>query len=633
MSRDKKMGTPPRDPQYLKNYNAKREEISEAYNKLQKKRPNSPVTLNEFNEAGYNRSSVETYFGSLEKLRAFVKERWPTSIAYETKGVRNFATTKKDLLRWYCEIYNKVGGTPTRDDIREDGKYTQHMIANHYGGIEKLEFKARELYPDKFKDVSLDSIKTMTRVKKLHESVEKYSKFVITTAVAGSAPHMPFLNSLRNFCKLNKAKLLILVCEDPGRYKYSKRKEGTQFPKIHRELLEETILMEGVFLNNSVAVSNVKMQAKSIKPTSGFGRVAKKLGSQIYASPKISLEYHSVRNNKYKLPHFIATTGAVTVPNYEPINQSWYQGMRTAYFAENDHKFGAAYVEIENDEVFHYTQIECKSAGGEFFFRDTMYKGNNIPKKARAEVFVMGDLHAGVTDENVTKCWDEIIDLTRPKQIAIHDGFNGESVNGHIENDIVSKVIRAMEGKDDVMAEIKVFGMALKHWASKCDELLVIPSNHNDWLERWIRKGNFLKEGNLKNAMPAIEIIRAMVYEKKHPLQYAVEDLCGIKISNIRWLGRNEDEEVEGINVNCHGDQGKNGSRGSLAGMVNAYIASFSGHSHTAGILFDAWAVGTSGHLQEVYNGGPGTWTNTSGLIYKYGGRALINVINGRWKV
>lgn len=629
----KKIEKQPRDPRYLRNYNEKREEISEAYNKVQKRRPNTPVTLNEFIEVGYTRSSIETYFGSLEKLRAFVKERWPTSINYDVKGIRNHKTTKKDMLKWYCELYDKMGGTPTRDDVRNNGQFTIHMINNHFGGIEKLECKARELYPEKFKDVSLDSIKLMTRIKHLHQSVEKYNKFVITTAVAGSAPHMPFLNSLRTFCKINKAKLIILICEDPGRYKYSKRKKGSQAPKIHRELLNETILMENVFLNDNIAISNIKMQAKAIKPTSGFGRVAKKLGSQIYASPKISLEYNSVRNNKYKLPHFIATTGAVTVPNYEPVSEQWYQGMRTAFFAEHDHKFGAAYVEIKNEEIFHYTQIECRSAGGEIFLRDTLYKQNYAPKNIRAEAFVMGDLHAGSTDPIVNKCWNEIIDLTRPKYILIHDGFNGESVNSHIENDIISKIVRAMEGKDDVVAEIKHFAEQLRHWATKCDELLIVPSNHNDWLERWIRKGNFLKEGNLKNAMPAIEMVRAMVYHKKHPLQYAVEEIAGVKIKNIRWMDRNHDEYVEGIQVNCHGDIAKSGTKGSLSGMVNAYIESFSGHGHVGGILHDAWAVGTSTHLQEAYNNGAGAWTNTSGLIYKYGGRALVNVINGEWRL
>lgn len=622
----------PRDPRYLENYHAKREEVSEAYNKLQKRRPNTPITLNEFIEAGYNRNHVENYFGSLEKLRAFVKERWPNSINYDVKGIRNHNNTKKDMLKWYCEVYNKIGSTITREDVRNDGRYTVNMINNHFGGIEKLEHKARELYPDKFKDISLDSIKSITKIKQLHESIGKYKKFVITTAVAGSEPHMPFLNSLRNFCKINKAKLIVLICEDPGRFKYSKRKKGNSIPKVHKELLNETILMENVWLNENIAISNIKMQAKAIRPTSGFGRIAKKLGSQIYASPKISLEYNSVRNDKNKLPHFIATTGAVTIPNYEPISEYWYQGKRTAFFAENDHKFGASYVEIKDEEIFHYTQIECKSAGGEIFFRDLMYKQFQVPKNIRAEAFVMGDLHAGATNPAVNKCWEEIINITRPKYILIHDGFNGESVNGHISNDIVSKVIRAMEGKDDVVAEIKHFAEQLKFWASKCDELLIVPSNHNDWLERWIRKGDFLKEGNLKNAMPAIEMVRAMVYEKKNPLQFAVEEIAGIKIKNIRWMGRNHDEEIEGIQVNCHGDIGKNGSKGSLMSMVNSYIASFSAHSHTAGILHDAWAVGTSTYLQESYNNGPGTWTNTSGLIYKYGCRALINVICGEWK-
>jgi hypothetical protein len=114
MSRDRKMGKPPRDPQYLENYNTKREEISEAYYKLQKRRPDTPVTFNEFNEVGYNRSSVENYFGSMEKLRAFVKENWPNSINYDVKGLRNHNSTKKDLLKWYCDLYNKVGGTPTQ---------------------------------------------------------------------------------------------------------------------------------------------------------------------------------------------------------------------------------------------------------------------------------------------------------------------------------------------------------------------------------------------------------------------------------------------------------------------------------------------------------------------------------------
>jgi len=629
----KKVRREPRDPQYLANYNTKREEISQAYYKLQKKKPQTPVTLNEFIAAtGYTRSNVETYFVTLSALRTYVKENWPNSIAYEVKGIRNYNTTKRDMLKWYADIYNKVGSTPTREDILNDGRMTIHQIGNHYGGIDRLESKSREAHPELFKDVSLDSVMTLTRIRKLHDSIKKYKKFVVTTAVVGSDPHMPFLNSLRTFCKLNRAKLLILVCEDPGRYKYSGK--GTQRirPSIHQEFLKESIITEDTWLNSNLFVSNLKQQAKQIKPITGVGRVTKKKGSAIFASPKIFLEYNSVRNNKEKLPHFVTSTGAVTKPNYRPESNFWYQGLKTAYIAESDHKLGATYVEIKDDDIFHFTQIECKTDGGHIFFRDLMYKGLNEPKQIRARALVIGDLHAGVTDPNAEKVWFEVIERTRPRAIFIHDGFNGTSVNGHIEKDLVSRIIRAIENKDDIAEEIKGFALKLKAYAEKCDKLYIVPSNHNDWLEKYIRKANFFKDGNLKNIPVALKILQAML-DKKNPLQYAVEELAGVKISNAIWPGRNEDIIIEGIQCNCHGDVGVNGSRGSLAAMVSAYNASVSAHGHCAGIMFDAWAVGTSGPLQEEYNNGAGTWTQTSCLIYDYGNRALVNSIGGEWHI
>lgn len=610
---------------YARNRLKKRNEIIEAYNKAQRKKPDTPVTINEFTTLGYNRTAVETYFGSLEKLRNAVKERYPNCINYPIKNATRVTDTRKKLLKWYTEMYNKLGGTPSRDHIREDARFTIHMINNHFGGINNLETAARKEYPDSFKDVSLASIKTISRINKLRSTVEQYNRFVITTAVAGCAPHEPFLNSLKSFCKHNKAKLLILVCEDPAKPKDPV--SGKQ--RIHKRFLDETIIIEDTRLNSNLFISTVKLSAKAIKPTTGLERVGKKEGSYIYASPKIFLKYTSVRNNKYKLPHFIATTGAATVPDY---TTEMYMSLRTAYIAENDHKLGATYVEIVDDDKFHFTQLNCLTNQGDIFFRDFHYKGDQEPKKTRAEAFVMGDLHAGVTDPRVEACWEEIIEMTKPKYVIIHDGFNGTSVNGHIENDIIEKTMRALEGSDDVRAEITIFAQSLQKWAQKCEKLLIVPSNHNDWLERWVRAGKIFKGENLKNLPIALKLMEAML-EKKNPLRYAVEEIAGLKIPNLVWLGRNEDMILEGIQVNCHGDVAVNGGKGgSLMAMVNAYAASFSGHSHTAGILFDAWAVGTSGPLQEGYNNGPGTWTNTSGLIYKYGSRALINVIDGEWR-
>jgi hypothetical protein len=172
------------------------------------------------------------------------------------------------------------------------------------------------------------------------------------------------------------------------------------------------------------------------------------------------------------------------------------------------------------------------------------------------------------------------------------------------------------------------FTKELELWASKCDELVIVPSNHNDWLEKWVRLGKYVRDS--KNHYIGLQLAQA-AHDGKNLIKFAVEELFKIKAKNILWLGRNDDFFIGDVQLNCHGDKGVNGSRGSLAAMETAYGSSVSGHSHTAGIIRDVWAVGTSTHLQEEYNNGASTWTNTSLLIYKNGSRCLYNAIKGKW--
>ena len=322
----------------------------------------------------------------------------------------------------------------------------------------------------------------------------------------------------------------------------------------------------------------------------------------------------------------MASTGTVTLPDYD---SNMYMAQRRAYIAEHSHLFGAAYVEVQNSKIFHFTQVECKSKDGTIYLRDQMYTPT-AKKKAKAKVFVMGDLHSGFTCPQARQNWIEIIDSTKPEIIAIHDGFNGYSVNGHIKDDYIAQALRSMHNLDDLKAELIHFAKELEFWASKCDQLVIVPSNHNDWLTRYLRKGLYVRDS--KNHLTGAILAVAML-NKQDPLRYAVEEIAGVKCDNIYWPSRNEDIIIGGVQINCHGDVAVGGTKGSLAGMRSSYIASFSGHTHTAGISGDAWQVGTSGFLQEEYNNGAGKWTNTSGLLYDNGSRALVNSVFGNWKV
>lgn len=595
----------------------KKDKIVEYFAYIQSKDPDEPLTVKIVYKY-FSRNTIESVVGGLGILKKEIEKRYPEHVNYDIK-LRS--TTKRDLIAWYIALYKKIGHTPSKAEIAEDGKYTFGQIVSSYGALFRLEKECRKLQPESFHDISIKDIRVNSRIRELRDTLKGYNKFIITTAVTGCKVNLPFLNSLRRLAKDKKAKLLILLCSDPAR-----PKDSCSNDVIDKELLEETIILEDSQINSNLFVSSIKLSAKQQEPLRGLGNISKKYGSFIFASPKIGLEYHSVGNDKTILPHFTSSTGAITLPDYD---SNMYMAQRRAYIAEHSHNFGAAYVEVQNSKIFHFTQIECKNKDGSLFLRDQMYTPTT-KKKAKAKAFIMGDLHSGFTCSKSRQNWIEVIEATKPEMIAIHDGFNGYSVNQHIKDDYIAQAIRAMHNLDDLQAELIHFAKEIEFWASKCDQLIMVPSNHNDWLSRYLRKGLYIKDP--KNHLIGAKLAVAML-EKKDPLRYAVEEIAGIKADNIYWPNRNEDIIIGGVQINCHGDITVGGGKGSLAGMRSSYIASFSGHTHTAAISGDAWQVGTSGVLQEEYNNGASKWTNTSGLLYVDGSRALVNSIFGNWKV
>jgi hypothetical protein len=120
--------------------------------------------------------------------------------------------------------------------------------------------------------------------------------------------------------------------------------------------------------------------------------------------------------------------------------------------------------------------------------------------------------------------------------------------------------------------------------------------------------------------------------EGKDPVKSAVEKV-GLKAKNIRWLQRDEDFKVAGIQLGAHGDIGPSGTRGNIKNMRKSYGLSVTGHSHSPGIHHGAFAVGTSSLLKLGYNVGPSAWLQTHAVIYSDGSRQLVNMISGIWKM
>lgn len=525
------------------------------------------------------------------------------------------ANKKTQILADYARLAKELNRQVKMTDLVDIG-YTKDTINHHFGSLTRLDDAAREKHEAKFHDVSVQSLLGPKALSKLQGAVAKHKRFVVTTAVTGCPIDDNFYQSIKTYCSLNDAVLLVLAQSDPA---HTRDKGGLGF--IDKRLAGEYLVVADTALNSNLYISTIKLSAKHIDPITGLGRIGQRNGSFIYASPKQRLKAIPVSNTK--LPHFLMTTGAITKPNYTTDS---YMSERTAYIANHDHVVGALIVEVEDEEHYYFRQIQADT-DGTFIDIGKRY----TPKSASAEAadsLVLGDWHSGETDPAAIACWKQVADAVKPERVVLHDVFNGLSINHHEKDMQILKAQRAE--MNQLRLEDEIVGLAddlsmLSDWT---DELVIVRSNHDEFLERYLQSGFYVKDP--QNHRYALDLAAAMI-DGMDPLQYAVEKSGVTKgLNKVRWLSRDEDFKVAKIQLGQHGDKGANGARGSLPAMEAAYGSSVTGHSHVPEILRGAWSVGTSSFLKLNYNVGISSWVQSSVIVYKNGSRQIVNCINGK---
>lgn len=527
---------------------------------------------------------------------------------------------KRDkILKVYADLAKKLRRHVKMNDLVDSG-YTKDTVTHYFRSLTRLSEEAREKYPDSFHDIAVKDILEPKTLQQLEDTVKKYNKFVITTAVTSCSADVNFLKSIQSYCTKHDAALLVLVASDPAHNK--------EFGKDHGSFDKEIIKYGGhivitdTAMNSNLYLSTIKLSAKHIDPITGLGRIGQRNGSFIYASPKQRLKAVPVSNSK--LPHFLMTTGAVTKPNYASGN---YMSDRTAYIADNDHVMGALVVEIVDNKIYHFRQVQADKDGS-FIDLAHQYSSDGKVTYVEPEAFVLGDWHSGQTDPKASKAFIEVIKAFKIKTVVLHDAFDGLSINHHEEKQLILLAQRAEKKQLDLKNEMVGLAKDLNMFNEIVDQVVMVKSNHDEFLERYLQSGKYVEDP--QNHRIALQLALAML-DGEDPLKHGVEMLGLKEKSKVLWLKRDEDFKIARIQLGAHGDKGANGSKGSLQAIESAYGQSVSGHSHTPEILRGAWQVGTTSLLKQEYNKGPSSWLHTSCLVYPNGSRQLINVINGKW--
>lgn len=449
----------------------------------------------------------------------------------------------------------------------------------------------------------------------LEEEVKKYSKFVVTTAVVDKPVNEKFLESIKNYAKRNEALVLIL----PSDIRNKKENSDIKAMNLDPKLKDFRIVYKDLYLNKNLCLCSIKTSAKQIKTLTGLDRIAtKKDASIIVASTKQFEE--NVPTQKGKVPLRTVTTGAITVSNYDTDR---YMSKRTAYLAEEDHMFGAAVVELVDDNLFHLRVIEG-SKNDTFTDLGVEYKPDGSIVYLRDNVFVMGDSHTDRLNKKLHKGLMNMVDSMSIDTVVLHDIFNATSITHHDKGKNLTRAIKALENKSSLEKEGETLKSYLEDIKEHVRNIVVVNSNHDRHLETYLEEGRYVNDPI--NSYTAHKLAIAYM-EKKNPLKYLLEDLLGLNCHYIKWLKQDEEFNRYGVELSAHGDSGCNGAKGSLVVFEKGIGNCVTAHTHSAKRLRRACCVGVTGELDQVYNKGMTTWSHTCLLLHSNGTKQLIHFI------
>jgi len=485
--------------------------------------------------------------------------------------------------------------TITRDYFRKHlakSKYIEQDITKEFGSFKNF------MSEIKYSRKSIDIKKTC---KNPHRK-----KYIITSYVTGADINKECLESIKRFCKKEKAKLVLLVESGVNIKDYMPDKEY--------ENIKDCICTEYVF-NKNLTAKDFYINPQQVNPLTGVNRYGNKNFSLIVGSPKQFMAV--VPSRKDILPHLIYSTGTICKVNYRQT--------RAGLLSEQDQKLGGLIIETKNDTIFFVRNFEFDENFG--FYDIDKYYGSYFNKKSKKHI-VWGDLHAGQEDRVAV---DAAIEMSKKMDsIVIHDFFNGRSTMRHDRNDMIKRLSRKNHEKT-LKSELDYAGRILNDISKKFKnkKIYIVCSNHDRFLNDYLSRREFINDE--ENIVLSCELF-VEFYKGKNPIEYYMRK--NFKIDNVFFLDLEESLLLNGIQCGYHSDMGHSGGRGGIKNLDSVYPYSVIAHSHSPGIFRNTFQAGCLCELDQYYAKGQGSkWCHGNAIIHENCTRQMVLIINGEYKI
>lgn len=455
--------------------------------------------------------------------------------------------------------------------------------------------------------------------KREYNSTKK--RFIITWAQNNTPVHKGLLKNIKRYANFIDADIHVIA----GRYKnptsiWTDEQETEE--AWASEVLDYLDANRHDIHKYVSILSDIKIQPTAINPMTGMQALSG-INTCIFGAPRIQMEMIPVlHGNK---PKMMLTTGSITKKNYTD--------SKSGKIGDFHHTFGFVVVEIKDDETFFVRQVTANDKSGNF--TDLCYEVNNgeIHHIDSISAIILGDVHFGHHDEKVINTTLDFMNKIIPNHVILHDIFDGNSISHHEISDPFIQYGKEVNGTNDLEKEIDNMLAALVPF-DKFKNVVVVRSNHDDFIDRWLKKEDWKKQPSPKNSrlyMKFSDILLGQYADNPDNVQGIIPYLINKVFPRFITLGRSASYKVKGWELGQHGDIGANGSRGSLLNYRKLNTKIVVGHYHSPGRKDGAIAVGTSTHLRVGYNQGPSSWLQSHVIIHNDGRAQHINFIDGEF--
>lgn len=347
--------------------------------------------------------------------------------------------------------------------------------------------------------------------------------------------------------------------------------------------------------------------------------------------PHAKIEMRSIPSMKREPTKFNYTTGCVTLHNYIQ--------KKAGQKGEFHHAYGALVVEVTKDGWW-VRQLNADKSNN-IYDLELLAKDGGVFVGMTAEAVVCGDVHVAEIDPAVEAAtWGTggLIGLLQPNVQVLHDVFDMRSRPWQDEASFHRQLEKHVKGQERVEDELADCGLWLVEAANKCNQTVIVRSNHDIKLEKWLDTGDYKKD--LTNAVFFLRANLAKVEATLRGdkdfkvLEWALRDYFGLHLPGVTFLGEDENfilcrKHGGGIECGNHGHLGPNGSKGTPKGFMKMARKMIIGDKHSAGIYGGVYVTGTCTGDDVAYARGPSSWSPTHCIVYKNGKRALVTMWNG----